>query len=117
MSDTGVFANRYSHLRRIGDLLDEFLLQARSQTGAPAAVAKRLAELLDQGNAGRINPLLELTITMAGQPQPLVADLAAIAVSLRQGNLSTMILDQLETLARSIDARLSETAAQMRGLR
>lgn len=115
MSDTGVFGSRYSHLRRVGDLLDQLLLQARSHTGVPAAVAKQLAELLDQSTA-RINPLHELVLGTAERPQPQATDLRKIADSLRQGNFSA-ILEQLETLAQSIDARLSETAAQMRGLR
>jgi hypothetical protein len=117
MSDTGVFASRYGHLRRIGDLLDRLLLQARSHPSASLGIAKQLAELLEQMASTRASPLQELTLVMIDRPQPPVADIVNIAASLRQGDLSALVLEQLETLARSIDARLSETAAQMRGIR
>lgn len=118
MSDTGVFASRYGHLRRVGDLLDRVLLQARSShADAPTDVEKQLAELLERAVSGRISPLYELTLTTPGREQRQVADIDKIAAALRHGHLSSFILEQLEALAQSIDARLSETASQMRGLR
>lgn len=118
MSDTGVFASRYGHLRRVGDLLDQLLLQARSNhTNAPIGIAKQLAELLEEAVSARVNPLYELTLATPDRTQRQVTDIGKIAASLRQGTLSALVLEQLETLAQSIDARLSETASQMRGLR
>lgn len=117
MSDTGIFASRYSHLRRVGDLLDQMLLQARSNAAVPVEVAKQLADLLEQALAVRANPLYELTLASPDRSQRAATDIGKIAASLRQGNLSTLVLEQLESLAQSIDARLSETASQMRGMR
>lgn len=118
MSDTGVFASRYGHLRRVGDLLDKVLLQARTNyVDAPTDVEKQLAELLERTVSGRVSPLYELTLTTPERGQRQIADIDKIAVALRQGHLSSFILEQLESLAQSIDARLSETASQMRGLR
>lgn len=117
MSDTGIFASRYGHLRRVGDLLDQILLQVRSNAATPIEIARQLADLLEQALAVRASPLHELTLTLPDRSLPAATDIGKIAASLRQGNLSTLVLEQLESLAQSIDARLSETASQMRGMR
>jgi hypothetical protein len=112
MSDTGVFASRYTHMRRFGDLLDDVILHAHAMEGRDrdqlADVFERLASPATQG---KIDTQVSEFLSRINAPDHW----AEVATELRKQRLSRRLVDELEDLARRVDERLSETAAKMRG--
>jgi hypothetical protein len=112
MSDTGVFASRYTHMRRFGDLLDEVILHARALDGRDREqLADVFEELASAEAQGKVDTQVSEFLSRIGGRDYW----AGVAAELRRQPLSRQVVDELEGLARKVDERLSETAAKMRG--
>ncbi len=115
MSDTGIYASRYAHVREFSDLLDNVLLGLLTEgEGNYQEDIQKLADELDR-LADNADPDLA-DIQVRGLLRRSVDEGAwrRIACKLRDAKDSEDVKAELESLARDLDRDLSDMALKMR---
>lgn len=120
MSETAVQSSLYEELTNLADTVDDLLFRLRTgHTEHDDPARRRLADFLARAAGNKVaEDLVALRLlTLLGCTTPKDKNaLARLSETLqRHDPLSEATIQRLETLARELEARRTETVAKMRG--
>ena len=115
MSDTGVYASRYTHVREFSDLLDNVLLGLLTEsTEDHQENIRKLADELDRLADNADPDLADIQVRGLLRRNTDESAWRRIASKLRNAKDSEDVKAELESLAQDLDRDLSDTALKMR---
>jgi hypothetical protein len=120
MSETAVQSSLYEELTNLADTVDDLLFHLRTgHTEHDDPARRRLADFLARASGNKVaEDLVALRLlTLLGCTTPKDKNaLARLGETLRRHDpLSEATIQRLETLARELEARRTETVTKMRG--